>query len=152
MNTRGVRAMLAVTSSISALSAGTGWAGLPEGLAAFVETVVADLGSSPIAISQFHSARLDTVENLGESDGRNRYLCWLKTDPNRVGYIAVAGSDKSFQVLAFSATVVSPGYFLRHLQVSHLGEKPLDRTRVKELSFVARVPLVVAAPTFLGTV
>jgi hypothetical protein len=143
--------MIGVVSLIVVLSAGTGRAELAEGLAAFVETVAADLSSSPTGTSQFQSAKFDTAENLGEVDGKNRYLCWLKADPNRVGYIAVAGTGESFQILAFSATLAPPQYFLRHLQLAGLGGKPLDCTRVNELSFTARVPLVAAAPTFLGT-
>lgn len=151
MNTRCMQAMMTVTSLIVVLSAGTGRAEFPEGLDAFAETVAADLSSSSMGALQFRSAKLDTVENLGEADGKNRYLCWLKTDPNRVGYIAVAGTGEFFQILAFSATLAPPQYFLRHLQLGGLGGKPLDCTRVNELSFVAHVPLVAAAPTFMGT-
>ena len=148
---RCIQTMIGVAGLIVVLSADTGWPELPEGLAAFVESVAADLSSSPMGISQFQSAKFDTAENLGEVDGKSRYLCWLKTDPNRVGYIAVARSGKSFQILAFSATVAPPQYFLRHLQLRGLASKPLDCTRVDELSFVPRVPLVAAAPTFMGT-
>jgi hypothetical protein len=85
--------------------------GVPSGLAAFVERTAADIGASPLNIPQFKSAKVDGIEDLHKANGIDRYLCWLKADPNRVGYIAVASDGKSFQVLAFSATGLSSGYF-----------------------------------------
>jgi hypothetical protein len=123
---------------------------LPDGLAAFVNKTAADIAASPLQVPQFKSATLDTVEDLGKADGATRYLCWLKTDPNRVGYIAVAGNDKSFQVLAFSATVQSPAYFLKSLQVPQAQQKPLGLARTGGVSAVADVPLVTAGRTSLG--
>jgi hypothetical protein len=147
-------------------------AATPDGLAAFVNKTAADMAASPLQVPQFKNATLDAIEDLGKPDGTARYLCWLKTDPNRVGYIAVASNGKSFQVLAFSATVLphryfgyrkssevfasspatsSPGYFLKHLHTAGPSPKSLDFSRVDHLSFVEDVPLVAAARTFWGT-
>jgi hypothetical protein len=124
--------------------------GVPNELRAFVERTAAEIGTSPLKVSQFASAKVDAIENLGKANGADRYLCWLKADPNRVGYIAVAGSGKSFQVLAFSATVKQPDYFLKHLKVTQPAQRPLNFARVKQLSSVANVPLVTATGTFMG--
>jgi hypothetical protein len=144
----------------------------PPGLAAFVTETASDIAASPLHVAQFKGATLDAVEDLGPSNGINRYLCWLKTDPNRIGYLAVGSDGKSFQVLAFSAStlspgyfgyekgshiyasspvVSSPGYFLKHLEVAQPSPKSLDFSRMEHVSFVENVPLVPAARTLWGT-
>jgi|GEM_PF-3471582 len=124
---------------------------VPEGLTAFAERTAADVGASSLNIPQFESAKLDGIEDLGKANGIDRYLCWLKTDPNRVGYVAVAHSGESFQVLAFSATTLPPQYFLNDLQVPHAQKESLDFAHVNQVAAVADVPLVAAAKTSLGT-
>lgn len=143
--------MIMCACPVVAITASPGRAAPPESLVTFVETAATDLSSSSLQIPQFRSAKIDAVEDLGKANGTDRYLCWLKSDTNRVGYIAVAGSGQSFHVLAFSATIAPPEYFLVHLQAPQLGERPLDFARVNELSSIAHVPLVAATPTFLGT-
>jgi hypothetical protein len=148
------------------------WGKVSNELAAFVDKTANELGGSSLGIPQFKSAKIDVVEDLGKVKGMDRYLCWLKTDPNRVGYIAVASSGRSFQVLAFSATalspgyfgygkssqaftsspaVSSPGYFLKHIEMVPPSPKSLDFSRIDHVSFVENVPLVPAARTFWGT-
>jgi hypothetical protein len=122
----------------------------PNGLAAFINKTAADLAASPLQVPQFKGATLDAVEDLSKSNGFDRYLCWLKTDPNRVGYIAVAGDGKSFQVLAFSVTTSPPQYFLKNLQLAQVRQDPLDFTHASQISAVAGVPLVAAIGTYLG--
>ncbi len=123
---------------------------VPDGLAAFVTKTAADIAASPLQVPQFKGATLDTVEDLGPSNGIARYLCWLKTDPNRVGYLAVAGNGKSFHVLAFSATTLPPEYFLKNLQLAQIRQEPLDLAHPRQLSAVAGVPLVAAMGTYFG--
>ena len=48
--------IIACICSVLAMPAGIGWAGPPEGLAAFVQGAAADLSSSPLQIPQFKSA------------------------------------------------------------------------------------------------
>ncbi len=124
--------------------------GIPDGLAAFAERTAADIGASPLNVPQFQLAKVDGIEDLGKANGVDRYLCWVKTDPNRVGYIAVASGNKSFQVLAFSATTLPPQYFLKNLQVPQGQQKPLDFAHANQISAVAGVPLVAAIGTYLG--
>ncbi len=137
--------------------------GVSSELAAFTQRTAADIGASPLNIPQFKSATVDGIEDLGKAEGNDRYLCWLKTDPDRVGYIAVAADGKSFHVLAFSTTVPtpgysayspavsSPGYFIKALETVHASSKSLDFSRMDRSSFVENVPLVTAARTFWGT-
>lgn len=122
---------------------------VPDGLTAFAERTAADVGASSLNIPQFESAKVDGLEDLGKANGIDRYLCWLKTDPNRVGYIAVAHTDESFQVLAFSATTLPPQYFLNDLQVPHAQKESLDFAHVNQVAAVADVPLVAATKTYL---
>jgi hypothetical protein len=151
MSAKRLLSMIACMGGISGVSVEIGWAVPPEGLDAFVQSAAADLSSSPLQIPQFKSAVLDRIEDLGKENGIDRYLCWLKSGPNRIGYIAVAGDSKSFQVFAFSATISSPGYFLDHLETTQLSPKSLDFSRVDHLPFVENVPLVTAVRTFWGT-
>ncbi len=136
---------------ISRIPATATQGGVPDELAAFVERTAADIDASPLNIPQFKSATVDGIEDLGKVDGTDRYLCWLKTDPNRVGYIAVASDGKSFQVLAFSATTLPPQYFLKNLQVPQAQQESLDFAHANQVSAVANVPLVAATKTSLGT-
>jgi hypothetical protein len=143
-----------------------------EELTVFAERTAAEISASPLNMPQFKSAKVDTIVSLGKANGTDRYLCWLKADPNRVGYIAVGGDGKSFHVLAFSATVLphrylgdarssqvsafspavsSPRYFIEHLETAQQSRKSLDFSRMDRLSFVENVPLVTAARTFWGT-
>jgi hypothetical protein len=124
---------------------------VPRELAAFAERTAAEIGASPLGVPQFKSAKVDAIEDLGKIDGTDRYLCWLKTDPNRGGYIAVASDGKSFQVLAFSATTMPPAYFLRQLRVVPPPQTPIDFAHAKQLCFTPDVPLVAATETYLGT-
>jgi len=124
----------------------------PDELAAFVERTVADLSAPPLSILQFKSPKIDGIEDLGKVTATDRYLCWLKNDPNRVGYVAVARSGASFHVIAFSATVSPSGYLLKHLQPARLPQGPLDFSHGSQFSFVEGVPLVaVAKMSFGGT-
>jgi hypothetical protein len=149
MNVRCTLRTSACVGVMVVLAANTGWADPPDGLVAFVEAAAADLASSPLGIPQFQSSRIDAVEDLGRASGVDRYLCWLRNDQGRVGYVAVGGRDDSYGVVALSATPASPDYFLKYLQTGQL--KTLRLSDAAPMSFVERVPLVAATPTLLAT-
>lgn len=136
---------------ISTIPATAAQEGVPDELVAFVERTAADIDASPLNIPQFKSTKIDNIEDLGKVDGASRYLCWLKTDPNRVGYVAVASDGESFRVLAFSATTLPPQYYLKNLQVPQAQQEPLDFAHANQVSAVADVPLVAATKTSLAT-
>jgi hypothetical protein len=120
-------------------------------LTAFINNAIKQLNASPIKIPQFDKATIDTIQNLGKINGNTLYLCWLKNEKERTGYIAVAGDGKTFQVVAFSATTAAPDYFLKKLQIGALSSKTLDFSKAKQISFVDNVPLVATAKTQIGT-
>ncbi len=123
---------------------------IQEGLPAFVNGAVTELVSSPLQVSQFKSAQIETIEDLGAAGGIGRYLCWLKNDQGRVGYMAVAVTSNGFAVMAFSATTVPPNYFLEHLTVFKLPVQSLDLSQATEMSFIEKLPLVASTETMLG--
>jgi len=98
---------LLLVCAILITSSGSVWGQDQEEVRSFVNDAVAELTSSPLEISQFKAAQVDAIENLGSIGGVDRYLCWLKNDQGRVGYVAVAGGSNSFHVMAFSATIRS---------------------------------------------
>lgn len=152
MKTGGHPQCIACILAVFAISAGNGWAALPAGLVAFTESAAADLGSSPLQIPQFKSALLDTVDDLGKANGVDRYLCWLKNDGSRVGYIAVAGHDSSYGIMAFSATLTPPMYFLRQLQASSPPRQPARLSDAEVMHFVGGIPLVATTRAHLAGV
>jgi hypothetical protein len=120
-------------------------------LTAFVNNAIKQLNAASVKIPQFDKATIDTIQNLGKINGNTLYLCWLKNEKERTGYIAVAGNGKSFQVVAFSATTAAPDYFLKKLQLDNLSSKTLDFSKAKQISFVDNVPLVATTKTLVGT-
>jgi len=120
----------------------------------FVNNALAQLNAAPFEIPQFKDAVIDTivpVDSEGKIENANLYLCWLKNDDGRVGYIAVVENSGSFNIVAFSATTASPDYFLKNLQIEGLPDKQLNLSTAKQISFVENVPLVATAETVIGT-
>jgi len=113
----------------------------------FISRSLEELNSASFKIPQFKSATVDAIEHLEQTDGVSRYVCWLKSDRGRVGYIVLADVEGSYQIVSISATTTDPGYFLKHLQVRELKKQPLRLSRTTQLSFIADVPLVAAIPT-----
>ncbi len=142
--------MITCTFLFSRVYASSAWAEPPEGLSAFVQNTAADLSSSPLQVAPFKAAMLDTVEDLGPSGGIDRYLCWLKNDQGRVGYLAVAGRSGTYRVVAFSATGAPPNYVLQHLEVAHLPTRSADLTKATAAQFSEKVPLVAAGQIMLA--
>jgi hypothetical protein len=123
---------------------------VPPELIAFVNNAAAELASSPLSIPQFKSAVVDATGSLGKADGVERYLCWLKNDRARAGYVAVARRANSYEVMAFSPTLAPPDYFLKHVQVPQFSGQPLRLSLATRASFTTDVPLVTAGQTFLA--
>jgi len=113
----------------------------------FISHSLEELNSASFKIPQFKSATVDAIEDRGKIDGVNLYLCWLKSNQGRVGYISLIGGEGSYQIVSISATTADPDYFLKHLQVRKLKKRPLRLSRTTQLSFIADVPLVAATPT-----
>jgi len=141
MNVRCILRMSTCISVIVVLAANTGWAGPPDGLVTFVEGAAADLASSPLGIPQFKSAKVDGIEDLGKANGSDRYLCWLKNDQSRVGYIAIVCQGGVFQVLAFSATITASNHFLRRLDTPRLSKESLRFSRVTQMTCISTTAL-----------
>jgi hypothetical protein len=120
-------------------------------LTLFVDNATKQLNASSVKIPQFDKANIDTIQDLGKINGNTLYLCWLKNEKERTGYIAVAGNGKTFQVVAFSATTAGPDYFLKKLQIDNSSGRTLDFSKAKQISFVENVPLVATAKTLIGT-
>ena len=119
-------------------------------LTAFVNNAIKELNAASVKIPQFDKATIDTIQNLGKINNNTLYLCWLKNEKERTGYIAVASNGKSFQVVAFSATTAAPDYFLKKLQIGTLSGKPLNLSKAKQMSFVDNVPLVATVKTVVA--
>lgn len=113
----------------------------------FINRSIEELDSASFKIPQFKSATVDAVEQIRQKHGARYYLCWLKSDEGRVGYIALIDVEGSYQIVSISATTTNPGYFLRHLVAEKQKEKDLCLSRMGEESFVTDVPLVAATPT-----
>lgn len=116
----------------------------------FVDHAINELNSASFKIPQFKTATVDAIEDRGKIDGVNLYLCWLKSNQGRVGYISLIGGEGSYQIVSISATTTDPGYFLKHLQVRELKKQPLRLSRTAQVSFITDVPLVAATRTRLG--
>lgn len=130
-------------------SRSTATEGTSNELCKFVDHAIKELNSSSFKIPQFKTATVDAVyaiEDQGKITGVNLYLCWLKSNQGRVGYISLIGGEGSYQIVSISATTADPEYFLKHLQVRTLKKRPLRLSRTTQLSFIADVPLVVATP------
>ncbi len=124
---------------------------IPEGLSAFVKKVVVEAVSSPLPLRQFESAQIEKIEVLSATKEADRYLCWLKNDQGRVGYLAIDAYANSFRTVAFSATLISPDYFLKHMISTQLAEESLDLSKATDINFTENVPLVATVKTMLGT-
>jgi len=108
--------------SVTNLLAGPARAETSDEVAAFVNDAVSKLAASSLQIPQFKAVAVDAVEDLGKADGGQRYLCWLKNSEGRVGYMAVLAQGGSYCVLAFSASVAPPDYFLKWLQMPQMAQ------------------------------
>jgi len=124
--------------------------GTSNELRTFVDYALKELNSASFKIPQFKTATVDAIEDQGKIDGVNLYLCWLKSNQGRVGYISLIGGEGSYQIVSISATTADPNYFLKHLQVRKLKKRPLRLSRTTLLSFIPDVPLVAATHTRLG--
>jgi len=135
----------------------------PRGLVrSFAGSSLTGLRFASFDIPGFRTAALDTVEDIGQVDGMNLYLCRLKSgeadrpgyvggQEDRPGYIMVAGSDSMLQVVAMSATAARPpSYFLKELLVQKPKQRRLDLSRMVQVSFISDVPLVASVQTTLG--
>ena len=123
-------------------------------LSAFVNEAVTQLNKSSLQIPQFKQAEIDVIEPVESAKkiaNTNLYLCWLKNNQGRVGYMAVASTGGTFQIVAFSATTVPPDYFLKNLQIGNPPKRQLNLSNAKQISFVENVPLVASAKTVIGT-
>ena len=120
-------------------------------LTTFVNNAIKQLNESTLKIPSFEKTEVDTVQGINVANRKELYLCWLKNDKGRVGYIAVAENSGSFNVVAFSATTTPPDYFLKNLKIDKVPNKQLNLSTTKQVSFVENVPLVAATKTLVGT-
>ncbi|MBN1974008.1 MAG: hypothetical protein JW787_10245 [Sedimentisphaerales bacterium] len=120
-------------------------------LTTFVNNSIKQLNESTLKIPYFEKAEVDEVQTISTINGNDLYLCWLKNKEGRVGYIAVAESSGSFNIIAFSATTAEPDYFLKNLKINGLPKKQLNLSTAKQVSFIENVPLVATAKTTIGT-
>lgn len=144
-------ALVLLACGIHVLRVGPVWGQAPEGLSAFVDGAAAEIAASPLKIPQFESAQFESVESLGAVNGIDRYLCWLKNEQGRMGYLAVDAYAESFHVVALSAALILPDYFLKHMTSAQLADESLDLSKATDIGFTENVPLVVTAQTMLGT-
>jgi hypothetical protein len=122
-----------------------------DGVVKFVNGAVGELTSSPLQIPQFEAAAVDTIEDLGRVDDVDRYLCWLKNDQGRTGYVAVACRGNSCQILAFSGTLGSPAYLLRQLHTAApSGQQDALSFQMVQEFLVEGIPLVAAGEVVLA--
>ena len=136
--------------SVTNLLAGPARAETSDEVAAFVNDAVSKLAASSLQIPQFKAVAVDAVEDLGKADGGQRYLCWLKNSEGRVGYMAVVAQGGSYCVLAFSASVAPPDYFLKWLQMPQMAQPSGPSFQAVQESFVEGVPLVAVSEVTLA--